>query len=327
MNDATRFNQIIETWLQQTDFQKLLPYNQYRHWLDYQRLHEHNFQNMLFWLLNPREGHQLGDFFIRALLKALPEFRPENKTALEYWVKEKSWIAADTLQAMDLRSLCVATEAGRIDLVLVDPVNHVLIAIERKDQHVLTKDQLKRHTEWIEEHYGQHYYWLGVVCDSRDQLRKHTFTDDNWLHIDDQWLIDALDQAIGPAEPKAEPHVLEQLRNIRSRLGLIESWESDPIFVAMKPKLAEFAVTHAGQIEQLLGLKLAAPEVPLVGIDAQWAVKHLLPALAKSNAKDEQVRAVLHAVEHFELLYALRDLHKRAPRNESDQGAAQTVAV
>ncbi|MBK5439935.1 PD-(D/E)XK nuclease family protein [Pseudomonas sp. TH32] len=309
MSDAVRFNQIIETWRQQKDFQDLLPYNQYRHWLDYQRLHEHNFQNMLFWLLNPREGHQLGDFFVRALLDALPAFSPANKTALEGWIEEESWIAPETLQAMNLHSLCVATEAGRIDLVLVDPVNRFVIAIERKDQHVLTKDQLKRHTDWIEEHYGQHYYWLGVVCDSRHQLRQQPFTDSNWLHIDDQWLITALDQAVS----RAQPHVQDQLLNIRSRLGLIESWENDPVFVALKPKLAEFAATHSGLIDELLSLKLTAPEVPLVGIDAQWAVKHLLPALAKSNAEDEQVKAVLHAVEHFELLYALRDLHKRRP--------------
>lgn len=310
MTDAERFNQILDTWLGQADFHALTPYNQYRHWLDYQRLYERNFQNMLFWLLNPREGHQLGDFFIRELLAGLPLFADENQASLTRWVKQDTWLSDSALADMDMRQVCVASEAGLIDLVLVDPVNHWLIAIERKDQHVLTQGQLQKHMSWIKDNYPQHY-WLGVVSDSRAGTRQHEHIDSNWLHIDDQWLVNALEKAL----PRAEHHVAPQLRDIASRLTQ-GAWKQDPVFIRIFPLLEAFATRHAVELDELSNLKIQLnPDEKatlLLNIDSQSAVTRALPALDKRNANSAEYTAVRHAVEHYELLQALRNLRLAA---------------
>lgn len=302
MSDAKRFIEIIEQWRHQPDFQALTRYNQYRHWLDYQRLHEHNFRNMLAWLLNPREGHGLGDLFIRALLNGLKTSSEGNAQSLERWAAEDSWLPESRLAGMDLGHACVAIEvgdkAGRIDLVLVDPHNRLVIAIERKDGHHLTEGQLARYSDWIESRYGQHYHWLGIVSDSHG--RAHRYNDSNWLQINDEWLITALNQAL--ARPGLDALIRPQLDDIRSRL-IVAAWEQDPYFAGINEQLRDFAQRHAALLGELHRLKCFAG--PYLEIDQAYGVRHVLPNLLRNAAEPSEISAVQYAMEQNELLNAL----------------------
>ena len=302
MTDAERFIQILDQWHLQPDFQALTRYNQYRHWLDYQNLHEHNFRNMLAWLLNPREGHGLGDLFIRALLNGLKSYSQENAQRLERWAAQDSWLPESRLAGMDLSHACVAIEVGdlqgRVDLMLVDPHNRLVIAIERKDGHHLTQGQLARYTDWIESHYGQHYHWLGIVSDSYQ--REHLHSDRNWLQINDDWLIAALTQAL--ARPGLDALIRPQLDDIRSRL-VVGAWEQDPYFAGINEQLQDFARRHGDVLGELSRLKCGTS--PYLKINQTHGVRDLLPSLLCTGAKQSEITAVQYAMEQNELLSTL----------------------
>jgi hypothetical protein len=85
--------------------------------------------NVLAWLLDPNENHQLGSFFIKKLLSRLI-MRPENEEKAEGW-NFLSYIYASFSDAEVYRE--VKTETNRyIDLLIIVPSQKLVLLIENK---------------------------------------------------------------------------------------------------------------------------------------------------------------------------------------------------
>ncbi|WP_374718230.1 PD-(D/E)XK nuclease family protein, partial [Neobacillus sp.] len=85
--------------------------------------------NVLAWLLDPNENHQLGSFFIKKLLSRLI-MRPENEEKAEGW-NFLSYFYASFSDAEVYRE--VKTETNRyIDLLIIVPSQKLVLLIENK---------------------------------------------------------------------------------------------------------------------------------------------------------------------------------------------------
>ena len=78
--------------------------------------------NFLAFLLDPQENHGLDDAFARLLLSK----------AMRNNLDKVSVLTLQELAAMSLREMNVYREAGRIDILLVDQANSLVIVIENK---------------------------------------------------------------------------------------------------------------------------------------------------------------------------------------------------
>jgi len=178
--DHLRFLDIMNRWFREPRFQRLTRYNQARHWLDYQSLREGNYRDFLAWILNPREGHGLGDFFIRRLLQGvassdtyqerLHELADTGKRPTQVELEQMSFASMHVIA--ELQVAPTKDSKSRIDLFLVDPQNELLIVIERKDGAKISQNQLDNYEKWARKKYPD-YKQLRLVLDSCDNTHEH----------------------------------------------------------------------------------------------------------------------------------------------------------
>ena len=108
--------------------------------------HEIRYSNVLAWLFDPKENHNLDDKILkRFILKVLQ--RPENEEILE-----EMNMVYEIQQAMMI-DVCVYRELNNIDLVLVSEQNKIVMFIENKVYSGEHSNQLKRYYQIIFDAY------------------------------------------------------------------------------------------------------------------------------------------------------------------------------
>lgn len=100
--------------------------------------------NVLGWLLNPNENHQLGDSFIKGLLQRLVE----NDSTGKY--------AVFKILLMDYFSFTVLREWKNIDILLMSSEEKTLIAFENKVGSQEHSNQLNRYRAILENEYPEY---------------------------------------------------------------------------------------------------------------------------------------------------------------------------
>ncbi len=141
---AKEFVGLMQSWMEDARFHQLVRYGQERHWLSATGLRETNHSDILAWLLDPAEGHGLGDFFLRRLLV---EATTADDNALEVTrlVNGGRWPSLVELFADGLHGFQVGREVpcgdvnigkrvekGYLDLLLLDRKRKLAVLIERK---------------------------------------------------------------------------------------------------------------------------------------------------------------------------------------------------
>lgn len=99
--------------------------------------------NMLAWLFNPNEVHELKDLFIKKFIEVYL-----NKVTVQ---KDDSFILKMLLRDFD--DVTVRREWNHIDILLISEANKVVIAIENKIWSKESKGQLKRYQNVIESEF------------------------------------------------------------------------------------------------------------------------------------------------------------------------------
>lgn len=128
--------------------------------LDVIDLVENQHSAVMAWLLDPREGHGQGDSILRDFLTHVSD------QAVKRWAKKLSKRSDTTqgfarnwpvqrLQTTGLGSAFAFTEfssavGNRLDLLIIDPQNRYLIAVENKIAR-FKEEQLKRYREYVIE--------------------------------------------------------------------------------------------------------------------------------------------------------------------------------
>lgn len=170
------------------DFKALSSRSEETSVLELIKLDENKKSDILAWLLDPNGGHQQGDYFLKALLHYV--FNVADDEQLGNFLSTFELLSHSTSQAKVIREFPINDGAGRIDLLVLDPSQKLVIVIERKDGSKLQNQQLKKYASWIETNYAD---WNKVYVLSDSHFKNHGDEYDNrFVKVDDTWLSDAL---------------------------------------------------------------------------------------------------------------------------------------
>jgi len=147
---------------------------------------------MLAWLLDPREAHLQGDYFIKALIRAA---FAESENAKGVF---KSWKPAH-LEACSFTNAIVLLEHPigkgndrKVDLVILDPMNEIAIFIEHKTGSSEGQNQTLDYYEGLYKSYRK-FEQLFIFLDMNDSKAE----DKHWINMNYSWLAISLRNLLG----------------------------------------------------------------------------------------------------------------------------------
>lgn len=314
--DYSDFLKIMKRWLEDSRFHRLLKFNQTRHWLDAQNMHEANFRDFLAWVLDPKQGHGLSDFFIKRLMLT------EAATTGHTWdaLKVETGYFGDMFVLTEGKT----PDNKRIDLLLVDPTNKLLIIIERKDGAKVSVQQLDDYSRWAKKNYPDYDRCL-LVSDSQE--KDHQNMKDEWYQLNDDWLVSALkDVTDNDQLPEIINSQFKDWQVILDGRGL---WEKDEYYKGVEDEIKAFAASESKDLLMLSSteLKINNKTYKFTDIDESIGIREVLPKIEKPDqfppAKKKQVlSAVSLAMKYHILLNALITTNQLAcVENEINENA------
>ena len=204
---------------------------------------------ILAWLLNPREGHLQGDYFIKALIRTVLETYKdaENISVLEKNAFFKEWNVFDIEQTSFANAVVwpefqiSESQAGkRVDITMFDGANELSIFIENKFGSLESEDQTLEYFEGLEK--------LLKPLKPKDRYRLYIFLDYNenkakskdWISLNYDWLQNALKQLIDrDAIPAGVEYVLKGYYEYLS-----DDFSSNPYHSGLEKHLAAIVRSH-----------------------------------------------------------------------------------
>ncbi|OOV86931.1 PD-(D/E)XK nuclease family protein [Oceanospirillum linum] len=291
--------------------------------LDYVPMTETQKCAMLEWMLTPNEGHGLGDYFIKALLKAVYQKLGQDAGSQQHTLEARvdeigRWYPYDALNrsfsaAFVTREVPIndpkgsSNRVGRADLVIYDEVQSTLIVIERKDGSKLSKGQLSKHYEHFEGLYRENnkisrYY---LLLDSYELDHSQTTSEEdlnNWIQLGDDWIKAAID-------PLLERHLIasdlrEQFRYIRDYVFGYWDEDTESYYKNYDKTLLSFLHENQVHLDQLNSATIQS-DVTITDINDSQLFNQLLP---HSSGLDSEERQALDLyMRHMQLIQVLND--------------------
>jgi hypothetical protein len=298
---AEEFVFLIESWMRDARFHQLVRYGQERHWLSATGLRETNHSDILAWLLDPAEGHGLGDFFLRRLLVEATT-ADDNVDEVARLVNKDKWPGLADLFVDGLHGFQVGrevpcgsitigkrTEKGFLDLLLLNRKRKLAVLIERKANRLAHPQQLEKYETWLSDHL-RHYKVLRIVSDTGlvDQANARAR---RWLVVDDDWLLDGLKAAIG--QKRASDLVCSRLADYLATVQWNE--DSDPFYAGIESDLDIFAAEHSKEIKDLRSMRIL--NFPVRRLNVRILMGKLIPALSHRKIHEDNKLAIEQAGE------------------------------
>jgi hypothetical protein len=162
--------------------------------------------SLLGWLLDPKQGHGLGDFFLKRLLQAATQKTRNDNIASNFDSWEPYQLSSWSLsQAIVQTEFSITTSSAkpdtksekRIDIFITDPLSEQTFVIERKAGAPQTGNQLKAYYDWVEKNVRTQLNHKVIYILSgfwNDELSAEEA--ENWLMLSDDWICNALDEVI-----------------------------------------------------------------------------------------------------------------------------------
>ncbi|MFJ9990085.1 PD-(D/E)XK nuclease family protein [Pseudomonas putida] len=215
---------------------------------------EVNISRFLAWLLDPTQGHGLGDQAIKSLLT-----RAGQSSRTDYLsLKDRRFLAASNVQTLAFSSIVVMTEAELgvrnqkryIDVLAVDPAAKLYIAIENKFGHHEGEDQTKTYYEALRNLYPN-YHGIHIFLDGYENDPEH----EQWIPVGYTWLTEFLAQVEQLAW--TAPHVKSTLAQFRRAIQEEEE-------IAEGDGLGKLVTTVASKHQEALDAlhKILTPNAP-----------------------------------------------------------------
>ena len=189
---------LISKFISDPQIQQCNTWGKDRNIFDITDSNETAHSNFLAWLLNPRQGHELGDRFVKELIRQA--FLAYENSEEQY----KNDILGDNIffQEWDLIEIEKASFGtifverefslpgiGNIDICLIDYNNELIVFIENKfGSHLSGKDQLNKYNEWLNDKYDD-FYKLYIYLDLNDGFDSSKKEYHNWVGINYDWII------------------------------------------------------------------------------------------------------------------------------------------
>lgn len=280
---------IVNEWMLDERFLRLMRWNESRHWLDYQSLKERNFRDVLAWLLSPREGHGLGDFFLVRLLQAACRADGVRGSGHPLWQAygDLGWLSSGAM-----RSAMVATEVTcgadakskrRSDIVVADLERRMLVVIERKDGARASEDQLRAYRQWAAKAYDG-FSRVFLLSDSQELDHPALTKEDCWIQLGDDWLVAALQEVVD--RDTVPQYINQQLKDFLRQISDMQ--EDDQYFADLQDDLSAFVQERQPQVHELRRLCIPGGKLRFIDITPREAISRCLP-----ECSDEALRAAI----------------------------------
>lgn len=241
---------------------------------------EVNVSRFIAWLLDPTEGHGLGDLAIQSLL--VRAWVQSDQAELD--LPTLRFLSPANIQTEGFSASMVTTEVnlgGRhLDILVVDPSRKRYVAIENKFGANQSAGQLKDYRRALEKLFPR-YLGVHIFLDSNEAEPK----DPSWIPIGYDWLAEFLHEA------EAREATAEHVRSALSQFRRVIEEEADEAV----------AETSYGR----LVTEVASTHTDVVGCMADWSVEsskgaraHMLAHLA-GNADTLQGKAMLRLFQLY----------------------------
>ncbi len=275
--------------------------------LDLIKFDENKKSDVLAWLLDPNGGHQQGDYFLKALLHYV--FNIADDEQLNNFLSTFELLSHSVSQAKVIREFPINAGAGRIDLLILDPSQKLIIVIERKDGSKLHNQQLNKYASWVEANYAD---WNKVYVLSDSYFKNHGDEyDTRFVKVDDTWLSDALLDVIGRGLlTQRQEYQLSDVHDF-----IFGEWDEkrDPYFKSFDKLLNRVSANHSDTIRLLEEHKLISgnKSFPLIELTPLEYFGYVLPnahnyadwqlKLAELIQYNHKVFSQLHGLNEFNL--------------------------
>jgi hypothetical protein len=219
-------------------------------------LGENQHSEVLKWLFDPREGHGQGDSILKDFMTAAFASSTDNvhcnKDFFTEWTPSR--IARTGFHSMMAMREYVLPTNGRLDLMLVDPVNRVIIIVENKHGARLGPNQLEKYYQDVAllraRPAFKGYKTAHIVLDrnyggEQDEDANRKAPRNRWAFLDYQWL-----------KAGAERAVFQRKRGDQSAALVIAYCQNQTDFIAPEEKelddiLADVYTSHQTVVESL----------------------------------------------------------------------------
>ena len=167
---------------------------------------ENQHSEILKWLFDPREGHGQGDAILKDFLTAAHGNAYENvlcnREFFAVWTPGR--IARTGFHSMIAIREYVLPNKSRLDLLMIDPVNQLLVAVENKHGSKLGPHQLETYYQEVAGLRARpafkDYRTAHIVLDrnyggAREEDENRSAPRNRWAFLDYQWLEAGADRA------------------------------------------------------------------------------------------------------------------------------------
>ncbi len=167
---------------------------------------ENQHSEILKWLFDPREGHGQGDGILKDFLTAAYENSYDNvlcnKEFFAAWTPSR--VARTGFHSMIVIREYVLPSKSRLDLLMIDPVNELLVVVENKHGARLGQDQLAKYYDEVAGLRARPafkgYRTAHIVLDrnyggAKEEDENRSSPRNRWVFLDYQWLEAGADRA------------------------------------------------------------------------------------------------------------------------------------
>lgn len=181
---------------------------------------EVNVSRFLAWLLDPGEGHGLGDQALRSLLARAGQ----TDRAWDLAHNDRRFLSPSSVYTQSFSAVVVSTEVdvglkakNLLDVLILDPTAGLYVAIENKFGSKEGADQTTNYRKGLNSLFPT-YRGIHIYLDSNEAEPK----DESWLPVGYDWLAEFLKSS--EQRESTAPHVREALAQFRS---VIEDEDED----------------------------------------------------------------------------------------------------
>lgn len=239
----------ISDFLLDTDVQLAMDYGKSRNVFDIVALTETQHSKMLGWLLDPHEGHGQHDYFLKTLLRSA--FKAQNNT--DEPVENsffKDWSALD-LESNSFGGAIVKTEVSiseesgrRIDLMVIDHVNEMVVFIENKTGSAESKDQTADYYRELSDKYKE-FSQLFIFM---DMYETNAIDAGHWINLTYSWIEQAIKDLLNRQILHSE--IEKMLKEYAQSISDYEV-EDDAFYEQPEKLLSKIAKEHSDFLHQM----------------------------------------------------------------------------
>ncbi|PVZ64517.1 PD-(D/E)XK nuclease family protein [Pelagibaculum spongiae] len=252
--DIQKASELINKFVSDERFPLVSLYNQSRHIFDVLGLGENKLSTVIAWLLDPREGHGLGDYFIKEMLRdaIVNGGAPMPLNSLD--------ICSLKFDNLNVQTEYLIHDKKRLDFLLTDIDNKLVVIIEHKYGSSEHNNQLKAYSQWAETLTEQieEYHLIRILMDGYgpyDKNKIHPDEQNKWACTSHDWLISALKNIVD--SERVSPAINLIFKDLLIHLS--GNYVLDKSLKRTCKQLASMASTHSELVGNFKDITLTLP--------------------------------------------------------------------